>query len=96
MGQGTAWSRVGWHYIGEHQVTLLNSPQTENDAQSLIDASVNYELDAWQFSVFGRNLTEEDGYTVGFDVGGLAAGSLFSYAATRAPRTFGAQVSYSF
>lgn len=96
LGNGTAWSRVGWHYIGEHQVSLLNSPQTENDAQNLVDASVSYRINNMQFSVFGRNLTGEDGYTVGFDVGGLAAGSLFSYAATRAPRTYGVQMEYSF
>lgn len=96
VGPGLAWTRVGWHYIGEHEVTLLNSPQTHNDAQHLVNASVNYKLNNVQLSVFGRNLADADGYTIGFDVGGLDAGALWTYAAPRAPRTFGIQAEYSF
>ena len=44
-----------------------------------------------RLSLFGRNLAEEDGYGIGFDVAGL-----WSYAATRPPRTYGLEVSYSF
>ena len=69
VGPGLAWTRVGWHFIGEHHVSLLNSPQTKNDAQDLIDASINYRVNNLQVSLFGRNLADEDGYTVGFDVG---------------------------
>jgi hypothetical protein len=28
----------------------------------------NYTVDSWQFSVFGHNLLDEDGYGIGFDV----------------------------
>ena len=38
---------------------------------------------------FGRNLLDEDGYGIGFDVAGL-----WSYAAARPPRTFGFEVGY--
>jgi iron complex outermembrane receptor protein len=94
-GPGTAWVRAGWHYIGEHEMTLANSPQTHNDAQNLLDASINYDWGNAQVSLFGRNLLDEDGYTIGFDVGGVAPpGSLWSYAAARAPRTVGVQLSY--
>ena len=44
-----------------------------------------------RISVFGRNLAKEDAYGIGFDVAGLC-----SYAATRAPRTIGVKISYSF
>jgi iron complex outermembrane receptor protein len=44
-----------------------------------------------QFSLFGRNLTDEDGYSHGYDVAGL-----WSYAAVRAPRTYGLEVVYNF
>jgi iron complex outermembrane receptor protein len=44
-----------------------------------------------QFSLFGRNLTDEDGYSHGYDVAGL-----WSYAAVRAPRTYGFEVMYNF
>jgi iron complex outermembrane receptor protein len=43
------------------------------------------------FSLYGRNLLDEDGYTIGFDVSGL-----WSYAHTRAPRTYGAEVVFRF
>jgi iron complex outermembrane receptor protein len=92
---GTAWVRGGWHYIGEHEMTLANSPQTSNDAQHLIDASLNFEWDKAKLTFFGRNLADEDGYTVGFDVGGVAPpGSLWTYAAARDPRTYGVQLQY--
>ena len=91
MGSGKAWVRGAYHYIGEHFVNVSNSPELENDAQNLIDASVNYSINAFTFSVFGRNLTDEDGYIHGYDVAGL-----WSYAATRPPRTYGLEVVYNF
>lgn len=95
MSFGTAWARAGWHYIGQHEMSLANSPQTSNDAQHLIDASLNFEWDRAKVSLFGRNLADEDGYTVGFDVGGVAPpGSLWTYAAARDPMTYGLQLSY--
>jgi iron complex outermembrane receptor protein len=50
-----------------------------------------YEYKNALFSIYGHNLLDEDGFTIGFDVA-----SLWSYAATRAPRTWGAQVVFSF
>ena len=91
MGGGTAWVRGAYHYIGEHYVNVTNSPELENDEQHLLDASVNYSINAFTFSVFGRNLSDEDGYTHGYDVAGL-----WSYAATRPPRTWGLEVVYDF
>ncbi|MEQ8859278.1 MAG: TonB-dependent receptor [Pseudomonadales bacterium] len=97
VGPGTAWARAGWHFIDEHATSLANSPQTNNDEQHLIDASLNYDWGNTVLSVFGRNLADEDGYTIGFDVGGVAPpGSLWTYAAPRAPRTFGVQLSHDF
>jgi iron complex outermembrane recepter protein len=91
MAGGTAWVRGAYHYIGEHFSSVDNSPELENDAQHLVDASINYSVNAFTFSIFGRNLTDEDGYTHGYDVA-----TLWSYAATRPPRTFGAEVIYNF
>ena len=89
LAGGDAWVRVAYHYIGEHYVNVTNSPELENDEQHLIDASVNYSINNFTFSVFGRNLTDEDGYTHGYDVAGL-----WSYAATRPPRVWGAELVY--
>jgi len=91
MAGGTAWIRGAYHYIGEHFVNVTNSPELENDAQHLVDASINYSKNAFTFSIFGRNLTDEDGYTHGYDVAGL-----WSYASTRPPLTYGAEVVYNF
>jgi iron complex outermembrane receptor protein len=71
---------------------VTNSPELENGSQSLVDASINYAMsNGVQFSLFGRNLTDEDGYSHGYDVAGL-----WSYAAVRAPRTYGLEVVYNF
>jgi len=91
VGGGTAWIRGSYHYIGEHYVNVTNSPELENDDQHLVDASINYSINDVTLSLFGRNLTDEDGYTHGYDVAGL-----WSYASTRPPRTWGVEVVYSF
>ncbi len=96
-GQGTMWARAGWRYIGSHEMTLANSPQSSNSSQSLVDASINYRIDNWQLSLYGRNLLKEDGYMIGFDVGGVAPpGSLWTYTSPRPPRTYGLQVTFDF
>ncbi len=91
MGQGQAWAFVGWHFIGKHEVDFANKPELGNDSQHLINASLNYEINQVKLSLFGHNLADEDGYGIGFDVAGL-----WSYAATRPPRTYGLEVSYAF
>ena len=88
---GRAWVRGAYHYLGEHWVNVTNAPELENAAQNLLDASINFEMNNWRFAVFGRNLSDEDGYTHGYDVAGL-----WSYAAVRAPRTFGVEAIYEF
>jgi iron complex outermembrane receptor protein len=91
MAGGTAWVRGAYHFLGEHYTNVTNSPELENDDQHLVDASINYSKNAFTFSIFGRNLLDEDGYTHGYDVAGL-----WSYAATRPPLTYGAEVVYNF
>ena len=91
MASGRAWVRGAYHYLGEHWVNVTNAPELQNDAQNLLDASVNFEVNNWKFSVFGRNLTDEDGYTHGYDVAGL-----WSYSAVRPPRTYGFEAMYNF
>ncbi|MGD2008387.1 MAG: TonB-dependent receptor [Cellvibrionales bacterium] len=88
---GRIWVRGAYHYLGEHYVNVTNAPELKNDGQHLLDASVNWEINDLRLSVFGRNLSDEDGYTHGYDVAGL-----WSYAATRPPRTIGAEVVWNF
>jgi len=91
VGAGQMWISGTWHYIGAHEVDFANKPELSNDAQNLIDAAINYEYKNALFSIYGHNLADEDGYTIGFDVA-----SIWSYAYTRAPRTWGAQVVFRF
>ncbi len=80
-----------WHYLGAHEMTFLNNPALRNDGQHLVDASINYRIDGTMVSAFVRNLLEEDGWTIGFDIQGL-----WSYGAPRQPRMFGVAVTQSF
>ena len=91
VGGNMMWARVAYHYLGEHQTNFDNSPELENDTQHLVDASINYDYGRTRFSLFGRNLTEEDGYMIGYDVAGL-----WSYSAARPPRTWGLEVTHEF
>ena len=58
-----------------------------------MDFSVNRIINDAKVSVYGRNLTNEDGFTVGYDV---FAGAAWSYAMARAPRSWGVELTYSF
>ena len=91
MGGGQAWVRGSFRFLGEHFIEQTNRAELENDDQTLIDLSVNYAINGLTFSIFGRNLTEEDGWAHGLNVSGL-----WAYASARAPRTWGAEVSYEF
>ena len=91
VGNGTGWIRGAYRYIGEHFIEQTNRAELANDAQHLLDMSINYEINGATFSLFGRNLTGEDGWAHGLNVSGL-----WAYASARAPRTWGAEVSYRF
>ena len=79
VGTGMMMVQAGWRYLGSHEVDFANKPELHNSSQNLIDASINYFYNDWSFSLFGRNLGNEDGYQIGFDVAGL-----WSYSAPRA------------
>jgi len=91
VAEGRAWVHAGVHYLDEYEVDFANKPELTNDSQSIVNASLNYAYRNFQVSAYGHNLTEEDGYGIGFDVAGL-----WSYAATRAPRTYAIEFSYMF
>jgi iron complex outermembrane receptor protein len=91
MGSGDAWIRGSYRFLGEHFIEQTNRPELENDDQHIVDLSANYSINGLTFSVFGRNLTEEDGWAHGLNVSGL-----WAYASARAPRTWGAEVVYNF
>ena len=92
-GPGLAYVRASAHHIGEHHTSQLNSPTTFNKEQTLIDLSMNYELNNTVFAFFAKNITEEDGFTVGYDV---FAGAAWTYGMARKPRTWGISITQTF
>ncbi|MEM1113957.1 MAG: TonB-dependent receptor [Pseudomonadota bacterium] len=92
IGGGTATVQAIYRYKDEMATTFLNEPFGIADAHGILDASIAYQYGAWNFRVFGRNLTDEDDITNS----ALAVGGLFAFQAQRAPLTWGAQIAYEF
>ncbi len=91
VGPGTVWLSSELHYVGAHEITFLNNPNLRNKGQYLLDASINYKIDKTMISVFGKNLANEKGWTIGYDVQ-----NVWSYAAPRPRRTWGVALTQTF
>lgn len=89
-GRGEVLLHAGARYLSSHEVDFANKPELSNGSSTLVDASISWYVNSWYLSAFGRNLTDDDSYALGFDVAGL-----WSYAAVRPPRTYGFEVGYS-
>lgn len=87
----SAWISGDVRYIGGHEITFLNNPNLRNSGQFLVDASINARFNKTTVSLFGKNLANENGWTIGYDVQGA-----FSYGAPRPSRTWGLAVTQSF
>ena len=87
----SAWITGDVHYIGPHEITFLNNPNLRNGGQYLVDASINARFNKTTVSVFGKNLADEKGWTIGYDVQ-----NIWSYAAPRPRRTYGVAVTQTF
>jgi iron complex outermembrane recepter protein len=91
VGDGKIMLNSELHFIGAHEVTFLNNPNLRNKGQYMLDASISYKLNGTMVSVFGKNLIDESGSTIGYDVQGI-----WSYAAPRPPRTWGVAITQNF
>ena len=87
----SGWISGDVRYIGGHEITFLNNPNLRNGGQFLVDASINARFNKTTVSLFGKNLANENGWTIGYDVQGI-----WSYAAPRPSRTWGVAVTQSF
>jgi iron complex outermembrane receptor protein len=70
---------------------LPQQPEPANDAQYLLDASISYKINKTMISVFGKNIANADGWTIGYDVQ-----HVWSYGAARPPRSWGVAVTQNF
>lgn len=87
----SAWISGDVRYIGGHEITFLNNPNLRNDGQFMVNASINARLNQTTVSLFGKNLANEKGWTIGYDVQ-----NIWSYGAPRPSRTWGIAVTQSF
>lgn len=91
VGPGTLMLNAELHHIGAHEITFLNNPNLRNKGQDMLDASISYRINKTMISVFAKNLLDEDGWTIGYDVQ-----NVWSYAAPRAPRAYGVAITQTF
>lgn len=94
---GQMSAQMDWHYVSDYDNTFWNTPAAANDAQNIVDATLNYQINNTQIGIFGRNLLGEDGYTIGLDVGrSLDFAGLWTFTGVRPPRTYGIRISQKF
>jgi iron complex outermembrane receptor protein len=94
---GDMWAQADLRYIAEQELTFLNSPQSHVDSQNVVDASINWRRNNTTISLWGLNLTEEDAWSQGYDVGtSVTFPGLWTYAAVRPPRTYGLRLVQNF
>ena len=99
------WSTKNANTITTHN-ELIGRPVGLNEAFGLLDLSINYETNDWRFSLFGKNVTDEDYFLhvldVGYNFNGGPNGrpeplpGLWTYGTINAGRTWGAEVQYTF
>jgi iron complex outermembrane receptor protein len=97
VGSGVLTARAAWHYVDDMEMTFMNSPQTHVPSHSTVDASLVYTINGWSISLWGLNLTDDDSWTQGYDVGaGVDQPGFWSYTAVRPPRAYGVNLSVDF
>jgi iron complex outermembrane receptor protein len=89
-GEGTAGVQARYFYRDDFETEFLNIEEGHVDGFGILDASVSYDWRDWRFSLFGRNLTDEDATSTALNV----AGNL-TFAAYRQPLTYGLEVTYT-
>ena len=103
VGDGDLSLRATYGYTDEYEAYLTNYPGSQVDEVHIVDASVTYELDNWRFSVFGRNLLDEDNWAHNYPVNPVrptadnaGPGTFWHFTQRRAPSEIGAEIQYAF
>ncbi len=83
---------------GKDQFYFSDSHDQKSDRFELLNVSLRYQVDQWEVSLWGRNLSDEDyqvrGFYFGNDPRKFYANELYSQLGES--RTFGANIRYSF
>jgi len=94
---GELVAQATWHFIDELELQFYNSPQSHNDSQNIVDASISFTRNNTTIGVYGLNLTEEDAWANALDVGrSLDFGGLWTFNAPRPPRFYGIRLVQKF
>jgi iron complex outermembrane receptor protein len=97
MGPGDANFRISYNWRSDYEGTLDNHSGTSIDSFGVLDASLTYQWNDWNFALFGTNLTDEDAYSHTYAVvPNSLGGTLWKFATPRVPRNYGVQVTYEF
>jgi iron complex outermembrane receptor protein len=84
-------------FVADQELTFLNTPQSKSKAHETIDASISYRFGGTTIALWGLNLTDDDSWSQAYDVGtSLDFAGLWTYAASRPPRTYGLRLSHNF
>ncbi len=88
------WSaQIDFNHQGEHYFDITNSAVSKEDAYTVFNARVGWQLDEnWEFSAWVKNLSDEEYRVYTFDFSGPAALNQQFYAP---PRWFGLSARYS-
>ncbi len=94
---GRFTAQMDWRYIGDQELTFLNSPQSHNPSHHVLDASLSYRWNDTTFSVWGLNLNDDRSWSQAYDVGtSVTFDGLWTYASTRPPRSYGFRIVQEF
>ncbi len=97
LAGGVLTARAALRYVDAMEFTFLNSPQSHAPSHSVVDASLTYSINNLSVSLWGLNLSKDNSWTQGYDVGtDLGFAGLWTYTAIRPPRTYGVVLSYNF
>lgn len=97
IGGGEATVAATYYYLSSYEQTFWNTPAARVDNSNILDAQASWRYNNTTFAVYGRNLLKDDSYTIGLDVGRSATfPGLWTFVATRPPRTYGFTVTQKF
>lgn len=99
-GGVVSW-RASYSWTDDYEATTTNYPGSGVEETGILDSSLTYDVEKWQLSIYGRNLTDEDSWTHNYVVNAFREdvdgnGALWRFAQRRAPREIGAEVLYRF
>ena len=91
VGGGELFARVDYSWTDDYFFDNLNNPLLINDSENNVNAAIGFTTadDHWNFSVWGKNLTDELNNASLFELFGTV------YANYQAPRTYGLTVTWN-